>query len=75
MATHASWAALRAFDQDGDGAAVARITATGEILDALAMTSTTDTRQQLRDATWAFERACLSHTRAEHRHTSRSGHP
>ncbi|MGY5047056.1 hypothetical protein ACWDE0_15645 [Streptomyces sp. 900105755] len=67
-ATHAAWAALRTFDQDGDGATAARITATGEILDALAMTSATDTRQQLREAAWVFERARLSHTRAEHRH-------
>ncbi|MER7177973.1 relaxase/mobilization nuclease domain-containing protein [Streptomyces hyaluromycini] len=67
-ATHATWAALRIFDQDRDGATAARITATGEILDALAMTSASDTRQQLRDAAWAFERARLSHTRAEHRH-------
>ncbi|MFD3582883.1 relaxase/mobilization nuclease domain-containing protein [Streptomyces sp. NPDC058683] len=67
-ATHAAWVALRIFDQDGEGATAARITATGEILDALAMTSATDTRQQLKEAAWVFERARLSHTRAEHRH-------
>ncbi|MFJ3804615.1 relaxase/mobilization nuclease domain-containing protein [Streptomyces sp. NPDC090088] len=67
-ATHAAWVALLTIDQDGDGATAARITATGEILDALAMTSDTGTRQQLREAAWAFERARLSHTRAEHRH-------
>ncbi|MFD8810825.1 relaxase/mobilization nuclease domain-containing protein [Streptomyces sp. NPDC059627] len=67
-ATHAAWVALRIFDQDGEGATAARITATGEILDALAMTSATDTRQRLREAAWAFERVRLSHTRAEHRH-------
>ncbi|MFF7980179.1 relaxase/mobilization nuclease domain-containing protein [Streptomyces sp. NPDC007901] len=67
-ATHATWAALLNLDQDGDGAAAARITATGEILDAVALTSATDNRRHLQDAAWAFERACLSHTRAEHRH-------
>ncbi|MEU2772099.1 mobilization protein [Streptomyces sp. NPDC007162] len=67
-ATHATWTALLTLDHDGDGAASARITATGEILDALALTSANDTRQHLREATWAFERARLSHTRAEHRH-------
>lgn len=67
-ATRAAWAALVTFDQDGDGAAAARIAATGEILDTLAQTSAAHTRQQLRDAAWAFERATRSHTRAEYRH-------
>ncbi|WP_406308075.1 mobilization protein [Streptomyces griseoaurantiacus] len=67
-ATRAAWTVLVTFDQDGDGAAAARIAATGEILDTLAQTSASHTRQQLRDATWAFERATRSHTRAEYRH-------
>ncbi|MEH0471770.1 mobilization protein [Streptomyces sp. B21-097] len=67
-ATRAAWTVLVALDQDGDGAAAARIAATGEILDTLAQTSAAHTRQQLRDAAWAFERATRSHTRAEYRH-------
>ena len=67
-ATAAAWAELPVLDQDGDGAAAARIAATGEILDALALTSAVDTRQQLREAARAFERACRSHTREQYRH-------
>ncbi|GGT80579.1 relaxase/mobilization nuclease domain-containing protein [Streptomyces coeruleorubidus] len=67
-ATRAAWTALVTLDQDGDGAAAARIAATGEMLDTLAQTSAAHTRQQLREAAWAFERATRSHTRAEYRH-------
>ncbi|GCD44078.1 relaxase/mobilization nuclease domain-containing protein [Streptomyces paromomycinus] len=67
-AAHAAWAVLLKFDQEGDGAAAARIAATGEILDNLAQTSAAHTRQQIRDAAWTFERAGRSHTREEYRH-------
>ncbi|MFD9562586.1 relaxase/mobilization nuclease domain-containing protein [Streptomyces sp. NPDC059994] len=67
-ATHTAWIALQTVDQDGDGAAAARIAATSEILDSLAQTSPDPTRQQLREAAWAFERASRSHTREEYRH-------
>ncbi|MGP3922499.1 mobilization protein [Streptomyces sp. 8N616] len=67
-ATRAAWTALITLDQDGEGAAAARIAATGEILDSLALTSAAHTSQQLRDAAWAFERASRSHTREEYRH-------
>ncbi|MFE9173585.1 relaxase/mobilization nuclease domain-containing protein [Streptomyces kebangsaanensis] len=68
-ATHAAWAALLVIDHGDDGAAAAQIAATGEVLDALAKTSALHTRQQLREAAWAFERASRSHTRAEFRHS------
>ncbi|MGK5496562.1 relaxase/mobilization nuclease domain-containing protein [Streptomyces sp. URMC 125] len=67
-ATHAAWAALLVLDRGDDGAAAAQVAATGEVLDALAMTSALHTRQQLREAAWTFERASRSHTRAEFRH-------
>ncbi|MFF5496293.1 relaxase/mobilization nuclease domain-containing protein [Streptomyces aquilus] len=67
-ATRVAWTVLGTLDQDGDGAAAARIAATGEILDTIAQTSAAHTRRQLRDAAWAFERATRSHTRAEYRH-------
>ncbi|GAA2654745.1 relaxase/mobilization nuclease domain-containing protein [Streptomyces lunalinharesii] len=67
-ATNAAWAALFAFDQGDEGAVAAQIAATGEVLDALAKSSALHTRQQLRDAAWAFERASRSHTRADFRH-------
>ncbi|MEV3889459.1 relaxase/mobilization nuclease domain-containing protein [Streptomyces griseoincarnatus] len=70
-ATHAAWAALLVVDHGDDGAAAAQIAATGEVLDALAKTSALHTRQQLREAAWAFERASRSHTRAEFRHSQR----
>ncbi|MFE9171996.1 relaxase/mobilization nuclease domain-containing protein [Streptomyces kebangsaanensis] len=68
-ATHAAWAALLVIDHGDDGDAAAQIAATGEVLDALAKTSALHTRQQLREAAWAFERATRSHTRAEFRHS------
>ncbi|MFF5960399.1 relaxase/mobilization nuclease domain-containing protein [Streptomyces luteogriseus] len=66
---HAAWAALLVLDRSGDdGAAAAQISATGEVLDALAKTSALHTRDELRRAAWEFERASRSHTRAEFRH-------
>ncbi|WP_406437637.1 relaxase/mobilization nuclease domain-containing protein [Streptomyces sp. NBC_00631] len=65
----AAWAALLVLDRSGDdGAAAAQISATGEVLDALAKTSALHTRDELRRAAWEFERASRSHTRAEFRH-------
>lgn len=65
----AAWQALLVLGHSGDdGAAAAQITATGEVLDALAKTSALHTRNELRQAAWAFERASRSHTRAEFRH-------
>ncbi|MFE4828023.1 relaxase/mobilization nuclease domain-containing protein [Streptomyces sp. NPDC056672] len=66
---HAAWAALLALDHNGDdGAAAAQISATGEILNALAKTSALHTRNELRQAAWEYERASYSHTRAKFRH-------
>ncbi|MGW3102854.1 relaxase/mobilization nuclease domain-containing protein [Streptomyces sp. NPDC001100] len=66
---HAAWAALLVLDRSGDdGAAAAQISATCEVLDALAKTSAPHTRVELRRAAWEFERASRSHTRAEFRH-------
>ncbi len=66
---HAAWAALLVLDHSGDdGAAAAQISATGEVLDALAKTSALHTRDELRRAAWEFERASRSHARAEFRH-------
>ncbi|MEE1762946.1 relaxase/mobilization nuclease domain-containing protein [Streptomyces sp. SP18BB07] len=65
----AAWATLLVLDHSGDdGAAVAQISATGEVLDALAKTSALHTRDELRRAAREFERASRSHTRAEFRH-------
>ncbi|MEH0429050.1 relaxase/mobilization nuclease domain-containing protein [Streptomyces stelliscabiei] len=65
----AAWAALLVLDRSGDdGAAAAQISATGEVLDALAKTSALHTRDELRRAAWEFERASRSHARAEFRH-------
>ncbi|GHJ40481.1 hypothetical protein Sm713_60900 [Streptomyces sp. TS71-3] len=68
-ATHAAWKALLVINRGDDGAAAAQIAATGEVLDALAKTSALHTRQQLREAAWAFERASRSHAREEFRHS------
>ncbi|MEV7680614.1 mobilization protein [Streptomyces sp. NPDC088341] len=66
---HAGWAALLVLDNNGDdGAAAAQISATGEVLNALAKTSALHTRNELRQAAWEFERASYSHTRADFRH-------
>jgi hypothetical protein len=64
----AAWAAILFIDQGSDGAAAAQIAATGEILDALALTSAAHTRQHLREAAQTFERATRSHIRAERQH-------
>jgi hypothetical protein len=64
----AAWAAILVIDEGGDGAAAAQISATGEVLDALAATSAAYTRRELREAAAAFERASRSHVRAERRH-------
>ncbi|MEU9123540.1 relaxase/mobilization nuclease domain-containing protein [Streptomyces sp. NPDC048506] len=67
--SHAAWQALLVLDHSGDdGTEAAQIAATGEVLDALAKTSALHTRNELRQAAWAFERASRSHTRAEFRH-------
>ncbi|MFF2411397.1 relaxase/mobilization nuclease domain-containing protein [Streptomyces sp. NPDC058092] len=67
--TDAVWVALLALDRSDDGAAAAQIAATGEVLDALAKTSALYTRQELREAALAFERASHSHTREKFRHS------
>ncbi|MEU2868671.1 mobilization protein [Streptomyces olivoreticuli] len=66
-ATSPVWdAALLLDDQGDDGAAAAQLSATGELLDALAKTSAATTRDELRLAARAFERASRSHIRAQH---------
>ncbi|CAM5324595.1 relaxase/mobilization nuclease domain-containing protein [Streptomyces abikoensis] len=66
-ATSPAWdAALLLDDQGDDGAAAAQLSATGELLDALAKTSAASTRDELRQAARAFERASRSHIRAQH---------
>ncbi|GAA0438686.1 relaxase/mobilization nuclease domain-containing protein [Streptomyces luteireticuli] len=66
-ATNPAWAtALLLGDQGDDGAAAAQLSATGELLDALAKTSAATTRDELRQAARAFERASRSHIRAQH---------
>lgn len=68
QATSASWQAVLIIDQGDDGQIAALIAAGGEVLDALAKTSAAHTRRELRDATFAFERATRSHIRAERGH-------
>ncbi|MFF4529442.1 relaxase/mobilization nuclease domain-containing protein [Streptomyces sp. NPDC001407] len=66
-ATTSIWdAALLLDDQGDDGAAAAQLSAAGEVLDALAKTSAATTREELRLAARAFERASRSHIRAQH---------
>ncbi|MEU7581975.1 relaxase/mobilization nuclease domain-containing protein [Streptomyces sp. NPDC041068] len=66
---HTAWAALLVIDHSGDdGTVAAQIAATGEVLNALAKTSALNTRSELRQAAWEFERAALSHTREQFRH-------
>ncbi|MET9296595.1 mobilization protein [Streptomyces sp. NPDC003077] len=67
-ATAAVWQAVLILDRGPDPQAAAHIAAAGEILDALAKTSAAHTRQQLREAAFAFERASRSHVRAERGH-------
>ncbi|MFG2115580.1 mobilization protein [Streptomyces sp. NPDC048718] len=64
----AAWEAIVVVEDGEDAVAAAHIAATGEILDALAQTSAARTRQELRDAAWAFERASRSHVRAVRGH-------
>ncbi|MFK4222186.1 relaxase/mobilization nuclease domain-containing protein [Streptomyces sp. NPDC019890] len=67
-ATTAVWQAVLVLDQGDDGQIAAHLAAAGEVLDALAKTSAAHTRRELREAAWAFERACRSHIRAERGH-------
>ncbi|WP_181800572.1 relaxase/mobilization nuclease domain-containing protein [Streptomyces ipomoeae] len=64
-AASAAWQAWLVVEHGDDAVAAAYIAATGEVLDALAKTSATHTRRELREAAWAFERASRSHVRAE----------
>ncbi|QNE74502.1 relaxase/mobilization nuclease domain-containing protein [Streptomyces finlayi] len=61
----AAWAAVLIVEHGEDAVTAAYIAATGEVLDALAKTSAAHTRQELRAAASAFERASRSHVRAE----------
>ena len=67
-ATAATWQALLIIDQGDDGAAAGQIAAAAEVLDALAKTSAAHTREELRDAAFAFERASRSHVKAVRGH-------
>ncbi|MFE9792340.1 relaxase/mobilization nuclease domain-containing protein [Streptomyces goshikiensis] len=67
-ATTATWQALLLIDHGDDGTTAAQIAAAGEVLDALAETSASHTRRELRDAAIAFERATRSHVRAVRGH-------
>ncbi|PCG87960.1 mobilization protein [Streptomyces sp. WZ.A104] len=67
-ATAATWQALLIIDHGDDGTAAAHIAASGEVLDALAKTSATHTRSELREAAVAFERASRSHVKAVRGH-------
>ncbi|MEU3553339.1 relaxase/mobilization nuclease domain-containing protein [Streptomyces fragilis] len=60
----AAWQALLVLESADDSVAAAHISATGEVLDALAASSAAHTRRQLRETAWAFERASRSHVRA-----------
>jgi hypothetical protein len=51
--------------EDDDEGAAAQLVGIGELLDATAQTSAAHTRQELREAARAFERATRSHIRAE----------
>ncbi|MFD9871575.1 relaxase/mobilization nuclease domain-containing protein [Streptomyces niveus] len=62
------WQALLVIDHGTDEQIAARITGAGEVLDALATTAATPTRNELRQAAFVFERATRSHTQAAHGH-------
>lgn len=62
------WQALLVIDHGTDEQIAAHITGAGEVLDALATTSATPTRNELRQAAFMFERATRSHTQAERGH-------
>ncbi|OKI09381.1 mobilization protein [Streptomyces sp. CB02923] len=64
----AAWTAVMLIGHGDDAVAAAHVAAAGEVLDALAKTSPASTRRDLRDAAFAFERACRSHIRAERGH-------
>ncbi|NYV73321.1 relaxase/mobilization nuclease domain-containing protein [Streptomyces sp. UH6] len=64
----AAWQALLVLEIADDSVAAAHISATGEVLDALAASSAAHTRRELREAAWAFERATRSHVRAARGH-------
>ncbi|MEV8128664.1 relaxase/mobilization nuclease domain-containing protein [Streptomyces sp. NPDC085944] len=68
QAATASWQAVLIIDQGEDGQISGLIAAGGEVLDALAKTSALNTRRELRDAAFVFERATRSHIRAERQH-------
>ncbi|MFJ8661857.1 relaxase/mobilization nuclease domain-containing protein [Streptomyces sp. NPDC093795] len=67
-ATGAAWQALLVIDHGDDGMVAAQIAATGEVLDALSKSSAAHTRDELRAAATAFERASRSHVRAARGH-------
>ncbi|MGW3058463.1 relaxase/mobilization nuclease domain-containing protein [Streptomyces goshikiensis] len=67
-ASTALWQAVLVMDGADDSVAAAYIAAAGEVLDALAKTSAANTRRELREAAFAFERASRSHVRAERGH-------
>ena len=67
-AAAAAWQAVLIIDHGNDQQIAAHIAAAGEVLDALAKTSAAHTREQLRDAARAFERASRSHVQAERGH-------
>lgn len=54
-----------ALDEGGEPEVAARLSGLGEVLDALAQTSSASTRQQTIEAARSFERATRWHTRAE----------
>ncbi|MGW6536097.1 mobilization protein [Streptomyces sp. NPDC055051] len=64
----AAWQAVLVVEHGEDSLAAAYIAAAGEVLDALAKTSAAHTRQELREAAWAFERASRSHVLAVRGH-------
>ncbi|NIY65542.1 relaxase family protein [Streptomyces malaysiensis] len=64
----AAWQAVLIVEHGDDAVAAAHISATGEVLDALAKTSAAHTRRELRDAATDFERASRSHVRAVRGH-------
>ncbi|WP_049578156.1 relaxase/mobilization nuclease domain-containing protein [Streptomyces sp. SBT349] len=62
----AAWNATGLLTEEGEEVAAGQIAAAGEVLDALAATTTGPTRTQITAAARAFERASRSHTRAAH---------
>ncbi|MFJ2744838.1 relaxase/mobilization nuclease domain-containing protein [Streptomyces sp. NPDC087440] len=62
------WASITIVEHGTDGLAAAYIASASEVLDALAKTSAAHTRNELRAAASAFERAARSHVHAERGH-------